>query len=152
MNTILKRTEIAGFNGEYRFLSNFWYSPIVLEEIWFRTAEHAFQSAKGVNFNEVRQVISAATPGDAKRLGRKIQMKDNWMDIRNEVMELIVRAKFQQNTNLKDLLIETGDLPIIELNNWGDTYWGMTEYMGIRKGQNFLGKILMKIRSELSSQ
>ena len=39
----------------------------------------------------------------------------------------------------------TRDRVLIEGNDWGDTFWGMTD----GEGENHLGKILMRVRAEL---
>ena len=61
------------------------------------------------------------------------------------ITEDVIRQKFN-NPELKEKLIATGDAELIEGNPWGDTFWGVCE----GKGENHLGKILMKIRSELN--
>ena len=42
-------------------------------------------------------------------------------------------------------MIETGDEYLEEGNTWGDRIWGTVN----GKGQNNLGKILMRVREEL---
>lgn len=54
-------------------------------------------------------------------------------------------AKFMQNKNLAQLLIETGDATLIEGNTWGDRVWGVCDGVG----ENRLGKILMQIRAKM---
>lgn len=86
----------------------------------------------------------------SKRLGRQVQLRPDWEDVKAEIMEEIVRAKFLQNPDIAEKLLATGDIPIIEGNTWGDTCWGVDTRTG--KGNNLLGKILMKIRNELNLQ
>ena len=62
-------------------------------------------------------------------------------------MEEVVRAKFSQNPELLQRLIDTGDMELVEGNRWHDAYWGVDLATG--EGENHLGLILMKIRSEL---
>ena len=57
--------------------------------------------------------------------------------------------KFTQHDDLKALLLATGDANLEEGNTWNDTFWGVDLANGC--GQNNLGKILMKIRGELSN-
>jgi hypothetical protein len=57
----------------------------------------------------------------------------------------IVWAKFSCNPHLLDKLLKTEGTYLEEGNWWGDEYWGTVE----GKGQNWLGKILMKVRDEI---
>src|SRR4051812_21328901 len=43
---------IAEFQGEYRFLSNFWPATVEFEGIRYPTAEHAYQAAKTLDAKE----------------------------------------------------------------------------------------------------
>ena len=63
-------------------------------------------------------------------------------------MEELLRLKFAQ-PYLRDLLIATGEQKLIEGNYWHDNFWGSCscEKCG-DKGENHLGRLLMKLRSE----
>ena len=78
-------------------------------------------------------------------MGKNIYMRRDWNDIKDNIMYEICYNKFSQNELLKEKLINTGDALLIEGNTWHDTYWGMCN----NKGQNKLGKILMRVREEL---
>ena len=83
----------------------------------------------------------------AKREEKKVQLRADWETVKNGVMEEVVRAKFSQNPDLLQKLLDTGDLELTEGNGWHDTYRGVDVRTG--KGENHLGRILMKLRSEL---
>lgn len=59
----------------------------------------------------------------------------------------VCRAKFLQNPDLADKLVATGDAELIEGNTWGDTVWGVCN----GSGENRLGEILMRVRSEIQN-
>lgn len=65
-------------------------------------------------------------------------------------MYQIIKDKFTRNPDLRKKLLETGNEELIEGNWWHDTYWGVDIKTG--KGQNKLGKILMKVREELRKE
>lgn len=136
---------IDNFVEQYRFLSNFYPTTVALGTLVWPSAEHAYQAAKSQNPHDWKDVMECVSPGAAKRMGRHITMRPDWHEIRLEVMEEIVLAKFSQNPVLATRLIETGDAPLIEGNHWGDTYWGVCRGVG----QNHLGKILMNVREDL---
>ena len=77
-------------------------------------------------------------------------LRPDWEEIKDHEMEEIVRAKFEQNKDLRKKLVDTKDAVLVEGNTWNDRYWGVDEKTG--EGQNRLGKILMKIRSEMQEQ
>lgn len=136
---------IESFTGEYRWLSNFWPARVRYWGEWFTSVEHAYQAAKFVphdmpRFNEIQY---AKRPAEAKKLGQGGEIRPDWEEAKLRVMESLLEQKFTGAMAIK--LAETGDAELIEGNWWGDTFWGVCE----GKGENHLGKLLMKIRAEL---
>lgn len=138
--------EINLFTGEYSFLSNFYLMPIYYEGHLANTLEHHFQAAKAINSNDRIKILQAVTPANAKRMGRMIERHPWWELKKLEVMTRLVRLKFNAHDELARKLLNTGTVELIEGNAWNDTYWGVCR--GI--GENHLGKILMRVRQELS--
>lgn len=136
---------IDSFSGEHEFLSNFWTGhQVVVAGLKFISSEHAFQAMKSEEFTDKLQVQACKTPGQAKRMGRKIKLRPDWEEIKLKVMLDVVRAKFGQNPELMSLLLATGDRQLVEGNNHGDRFWGTVDGVG----ENHLGKILMRVRDE----
>ena len=127
---------IKEFKGKHRFLSNFYPSSFKINEIEYKTVEHWFQSQKTNNLNEQNSIRNAKTPATAKALGKKCQLRDDWEQIKLIIMEKGVRAKFNQNPDLKQLLIDTGDQVLEERNRWKDTFWGID--LNTNKGLNYV--------------
>lgn len=138
--------QINSFTGQYRFLSNFYESSvrIPLTERMAKTAEHAYQACKCSDAKEAEEILNADTPGAAKRLGKKCKLVENWDLIKDHAMIAVLYNKFEDE-GLKNKLINTYPMELIEGNNWGDTYWGVCK--GI--GENKLGKMLMGVRDTL---
>lgn len=139
------RPPITEFQGEHRFLSNFWAAEVVYDGITYPSAEHAYQAAKSLDMAERRRIAAIRDPGDAKREGRQLALRPDWETAKFTVMEQCVRDKFTRHADLADKLLATGDAELIEGNTWGDRVWGV--YQG--QGENRLGKILMKMRAEI---
>ncbi|MBC8106366.1 MAG: NADAR family protein [Anaerolineae bacterium] len=137
--------KIGEFQGEYRFLSNFYPATVEFEGINYPTVEHAYQSAKTLDIAERKRIAVLATPSDAKREGRKLKLRDDWETAKFDVMERCVRYKFTRDADLRAKLLATGYAVLEEGNNWGDQVWGVVNGVG----ENRLGKILMKLREEL---
>lgn len=68
---------IDDFNGPYRFLSNFHSASVRYDGIVFPTAEHAFQAQKAVRPEDLRLILGAPTPSEAKRLGHTVQIRND---------------------------------------------------------------------------
>lgn len=136
--------DISGFRGEYSFLSNFYPCSVRVAGFTYKSSEAAFQACKTTDL-DLRRRLQTVTPTVAKRLGRKLDLREGWEDIKLEMMELCLLAKFQQNSKLAHKLVETGECNLVEFNTWGDTYWGVTE----KGGQNHLGKLLMQVRDNM---
>ena len=142
---------IDSFMGKYRFLSNFHYAEITFNGWLYPTVEHAYQAAKTTDPALQEVIRLAAKPGIAKRLGKALKtkglMRPDWQSMSLSVMELLVRQKFIRHADLRQMLLDTGDQELIEGNTWGDVFYGVCKGVG----ENHLGKILMKVRSELRS-
>ena len=137
---------INQFRGQYYWLSNFYTAPIEVDGIHYLNNEAAFQAAKCNNFKD-RVFFSDLAANEAKWLGRRIQLREDWEQIKDEEMYKAVLAKFTQNPDLMEKLLQTENTELIEGNTWNDRYWGVDLKTG--KGENRLGKILMRVRKEL---
>jgi ribA/ribD-fused uncharacterized protein len=139
--------KIESFEGENHYLSNFFNAPVKYDGIFYLNNEAAFQSAKVLS-KEERLEFEILQPNDAKRLGRKVKLRKDWEQVKDQVMYDCVKDKFERNEELKKKLLSTGQTQLIEGNWWDDTYWGVCE----GKGQNKLGKILMQVREEFKTK
>ena len=131
------------FRDEYNFLSNFYPSDISICGYVFPTVENAYQCSKTKDKSLWTQFRSA-TPGQCKRLGRKLVLREDWEIIKEDIMYLLLKQKFGHE-KLRDLLLKTGDIEIVEDNYWNDTYWGRCNGVG----ENRLGRLLMRVREEI---
>ena len=140
--------KINDFRGKYAFLSNYYNSPVHQELpdgtiIDYPTIEHAFQATKTKDIKMRQRIAAAKTPGEAKKIGRHVQLRSDWNEIKTDVMLSFVRAKFTW-PDLQAKLLATGDAYLEEGNTWGDRIWGTVD----GEGENRLGKILMQVRDE----
>jgi ribA/ribD-fused uncharacterized protein len=144
---------ITSFSRQYFFLSNFYRRQFRYNGMTFPTSEHAFQWSKAATVDGALQILDAKTPGDAKKLGKLIIKRPDWETIKVDTMKQILQAKFSiwnqdqiTQNQLAQKLVETGNAELVEGNNWGDTFWGQCP---LGNGENMLGKLLMKVRSEI---
>lgn len=141
------------FENEYEFLSNFAASPITDDEgIEFPTVEHFFQASKAKFKHQYRAIAAAPTPGKAKWLGRRVELRSDWEQVKDEIMLEGVRKKFAI-PELREKLLATGDEELMEGTWWHDNEWGNCSCEKCQNiiGKNKLGKILMKVREEIKS-
>ena len=136
-------TTIHGFNGQYRFLSNFWPASINYEGIEYCTTESAYQASKTLD-STIRKHIAGLSPGQAKRYAKTILLRQDWEFVKVGIMEQLLRLKFAI-PELRQQLRMTGDAHLEETNHWGDRFWGVSSGVG----ENVLGQLLMKIREEI---
>lgn len=142
---------IDRFHGRHGFLSNFHPSTVRWHGPTWPTVEHAFQAAKTIDTDERDAIFAAATPGQAKRLGRRVTLRADWEQVKNDVMVTLVTRKFEQHPDLMLELIATGPAFLVEGNTWGDQVWGATGENidgGAWRwvGENRLGRALMAVR------
>lgn len=109
---------IREFQGEYRFLSNFWVVDIEYGGLKFTSVEAAYRAQKTVD-SEVRRKFQGFGHGRAKREGRKLTIRSDWEKVKVGIMTDLVCQKFRWDP-LRSLLLNTGDCEIQEGNHWGD--------------------------------
>lgn len=145
-----KETEDAVYFFTPRFyaLDNFSAYSV---EIWnkkFPTSEHAYQWKKYIDSypDLADEIFNATSPYAVKKISDANKEKNLLSrEERVIIMETILRAKTEQHEKVQKTLLETGDREIIE-NSPSDSFWGIGEK---GSGENTLGKIWMKIRTEL---
>ena len=139
---------ITSFTGRYRWLSNFWTVTVRgTDGRPYRTVEHGYVAAKCMFVTDRIAVQALHTPGAAKRFGRNVRLRPEWAaeGFRLLIMKMLLIQKFADPT-LRSELLETGGMPLIEGNTWGDTFWGESP---LGTGSNHLGKLIMRIRDDL---
>ncbi|AYV75258.1 MAG: swarming motility protein [Terrestrivirus sp.] len=134
---------------------NYHPSPIKMEvlgkEFCFPTAEHAFHANKCVNVEDVDKFVDPnLTADDAKKVGRQITLREDWEEVKRNVMRSVLLKKYEQNSDLLEILLKTGSAYLVEhLPEKGDAFWG-DDHDG--SGQNVLGQLLMEVREELGTE
>lgn len=133
----------------YGEFSNFALFPIKVDNKIWGTSEHYYQAHKYDQSKFQEYVRQATTPEEAAVRGRnkEIPKRNNWKQVKDQIMYKALVAKYTQHKPLKELLLSTGEAPIIE-HTKRDKYWGDA---GNGTGQNKLGKMLVDIRSKIRS-
>jgi N-glycosidase YbiA len=143
---------IDSFRGDYFFLSNFFPHPITIDKIEYPTVEHAFQAMKTSSIEEKRLIQNQDSPAGAKKAGRKVALREDWEQVKFEIMAELIRLKFADR-ELEKRLLATGSAELIEGNTWRDMTWGCVKNKnGEWKGRNMLGKILMEHRATCAAR
>lgn len=142
---------IGPFDGEYHYLSNFYPAPIAVHGLTYPTVEHFYQASKAATKAGYDAVMSCDSPAGAKRVGRHVEVRPDFEQLKRAIMMQGVLAKFTQHPDLRELLLSTLVEELVEVNTWGDRYWGAVITRGGHVGgENWLGRILMATRQLLS--
>ena len=138
---------ITSFKDDYEFLSNFYPCKITIAGYTFPSVENAYQAMKCANPNDYAQFVNIG-PAEAKKLGRKVQLRSDWEQIKYNVMRQLLDLKFQDKVLLK-MLQDTAPESIIEGNYWHDNYWGMCKCDKCKDKikYNHLGELLQRKRN-----
>jgi ribA/ribD-fused uncharacterized protein len=140
-------TEAINFlENRFHDLSPFSAHEIEIDGVVYKTAEHAYQALRVIE-EERDSVMSARSPMDAWRLGNQFKAEGKLVSDfdKDSLMEKIFRAKLAQHEDIKEALRISGNRELLKVYR-EDSYWG-TGLDG--QGQNKMGNLWMKLRSEL---
>lgn len=135
-------------NDAHGYMSNFApYSFELGGKVW-PTSEHYFQAQKFLDEGIQERIRQLDSLMDAAMEGRNRQnpLREDWENVKDDVMRLAVREKFRQHPEILKELLATGTSCLVE-HTKNDAYWADG---GDGSGKNRLGQILMEIREELA--
>ncbi|HEX3149156.1 MAG TPA: NADAR family protein [Gemmataceae bacterium] len=136
-------------SDDFGCFSNFAAYPVRMNGKLWPTSEHYFQAQKFQEVEHQERIRQTNSPMIAARMGRdrKKPLRRDWESVKVAVMREVVRAKFSQHDDIRQILLATGDANIVE-HTTNDSYWGDG---GDGSGKNMLGRILMEIREEMKT-
>lgn len=135
----------------YGAFSNLYKREIEFEGQLFPTSEHAYQAGKARKEVVRDWILSAPSPSLVAMAAHGLywwDIRPGWSKMKFDRMRDVLRAKFTQHDDLRELLLSTGDARLVEMatvSNEVNKTWG--EVNG--KGKNMLGVLLMEVRDEL---
>lgn len=144
-------------------LSQWWEEPFTVEGTTYLSAEHWMMVGKAKLFDEemIDEILSAANPDAAQKLGRKIKNFDSkvWSENKYEIVKQGNIHKFGQNERNKAFLLSTNNEILVEVNP-NDKIWGIglshdhTDAFNptLWQGENLLGFALMEARDYIRSK
>ncbi len=138
----------------YGAFSNLFRRSMEFEGRVYHTAEHAYQAGKARKVEVREWILNAPTPSLVAMAAHGLYTWDivpEWSRTKFDRMRNVLRAKFTQHEDLKNLLLSTGNARLVEAgrtDNAVNRTWG--EVNG--KGQNMLGVLLMEIREEIRAR
>lgn len=124
----------------------------------YATVEHFFQASKAAAGFDHEMIRTADSPGESKSRGNSRQswapgcahlplLREDWEDVKYEVMVAGLREKFAMPNYMPALLATSGSM--IAEDSPTDFIWGIRDERGGFTGENLLGKALMEVRTEL---
>lgn len=158
-NQVVTKKHVFFWNGIF---SQWYPSLMVIDGVEYKTCEQYMMAMKALTFNDKKafnEIMLTADPREQKAWGRKVRgfNTETWNSVSRDVVYKGNLAKFSQNELLKKLLLDTGDLELVEASPY-DTIWGIgmgVEHSDINDptkwcGLNWLGEVLVKVRTELN--
>lgn len=132
----------------YGGFSNLLRREVEFEGVVYPTSEHAYQAGKARKDAVREWLLAAPSPALLAMAAHGLYYWDiapGWSTTKFDRMRGVLRAKFTQHGDLKDLLLSTGNARLVEsatVDNEVNRLWG--EVNGV--GRNTLGVMLMELR------
>ena len=146
---------------ENGYLSNWYPSNFIVDGVHFSSMEQFMMYQKACRFHDAsvaKEILSTNDVAEIKKLGREVHGYDEntWNGVRQIIVYEGLKAKFSQNAELKEKLVDTGDAILAECAV-RDQIWGIGLSMrdpnrldrSKWKGKNLLGYALMMVREQL---
>lgn len=159
-----KASKYLFFWHEYEengYFSQWYPAAFRIEGIRYCHNEQYMMAKKALLFGDSDtycEIMFETDPATCKALGKKVSNFDQklWDSCKEEIVYNANFAKFSQNPELKEALIGTGTLALVEASPY-DKIWGIgmkesdpdSKDPAKWKGQNLLGEILMQVREDL---
>ena len=145
-----KPIKFYNWDEPYYEFTNFYRAPVLIDGKKWPTTEHYFQAQKFVGTPYVEVIRQLPTAREAFQCSRDPKVscwrRSDWDTMKDGIMLKALRCKFAQHQNLREKLWKTGKRELIE-HTTNDSYWA--DGGGEGKGQNRLGRLLMKVREDI---
>lgn len=125
--------------------------PIYSNSMMVRSTEHLYQAMRHTaNPDHQIKVLSEPSPMIAKRSAYALASRDDWNQIKVQLMRWMLRLKIAQHpVQMLALLDQTENRPIVELSK-KDPFWGAILHSdGTLAGVNALGRLWMGERERV---
>jgi ribA/ribD-fused uncharacterized protein len=143
---------VSEFKGDYAFLLPSFECEVFLsgDLVPYPSYEHALQASRFSLLEERNLIRETALIRDVKKIASRFTSGngEKWKVDNVKIAERLLRDKFIRSKEMTIKLKETAKKSLIYGNTYGDYYWG-TDVEDQNKGQNKLGKLLEKVRSDI---
>jgi len=150
------------WNGVFsQWYQSKFYDP--LTKMTFNCCEQYMMYKKAEVFGDtetMKLIMATLDPRTQKQLGRNVKGydEDKWNEVCRNLVAYGNYLKFSQNEELKQFLLATGDLILVEASPY-DAKWGIGMGAGdpnindtSKWGLNWLGEAIMDARTKLKSE
>ena len=117
--------------------------PIRYGDRTYPSVHHAFWTAALADPGRT-DLPEGPTPYAVEVAAREAGLRPDWPARRLAIMTGLLRRRFAAEPDLADLLRSTGTARL-QCQKWDDPYWGHDD-----NGENWLGRVLELLRSELA--
>lgn len=152
MNEVIPfSTWVPGIHGNV--FSNMYPCELTWKGIKFNSVEQLFHYSCFKENPEMQAKILACKDGfEVKSLCKGAKRDSNYENMKNKILKACIELKFKQCELFRKLLLDTDDIPLVELAPWGDVEFGTCYCLKNNErwliGQNACGRLMMQVRLE----
>ncbi|OJF10726.1 NADAR family protein [Couchioplanes caeruleus] len=127
-------------------LQNDYPAVITIGANTYPSVTHAYWALSTPDPGWHEQITAAPRRYDAGKLAEQAPRRTDWATARLAVMTALLRAKYTQHTQMAQTLRASGDARIVYVD-FDSAYWSANG----KRGNNWIGRLLEVIRSELAT-
>ena len=143
------------YSGPSAIFSHLYKAPFTIDDTPYNSVEQKLQYEKSMMAKDLQaaeSIMNSTSTWEIKQIGDRVKVTKEYIENRLHIARIGNEAKFRDNPDLMEALIETGDVKLIE--GATSSFWAGGEHYDSEAyenedahGKNYQGNMVMNLRA-----